>query len=975
MNYSQNNNNKRLRKHKSHGKKVKNKVGFVFFRVFVAGFLIGSFALSAIGLGAYLSIIHASPPLTYLSFDLLEGDFDSVVFDAHGNELVRLEGGVNRVFAEWDEIPEHLWQAFVAIEDERFFEHNGVDAQGMVRAVYQTLLHGNTQGASTITQQLVKNQLGVRRNTIETKLQEQYLAIQFEAMLVEELGSVEAAKQRILHLYLNEIYLGGGNRGVQAASWFYFNKGVDELTLSESAVIAAITQWPYLHNPLRHPEYNRLRQLHVLDSMLRLGFITEAEHRAAVNDDPFSRIQQVAAEIHPDGVIWHYFVDAVIERLEQDFLAMGLTREQAHLRIFHGGLEIHTTMDPRVQGILDEVFMNEDHFPTNPQDFEYHLRYVATIRNETTGQLANRERQSTQWGRRVTNRDMFDEFIEWAQNSIMGMDDYIVSDVFFFTPQPQSSMVILDHSNGHVLGIAGQRGEKQANRAFCRATAAARQPGSVFKMFASYAPAFDTGLITAATTYDDAPNIIREGNRSRVWPTNWNHAFRGYSSVRHAIEQSMNVVAVRNINAVGTRTAHNYLLNFGFTTIGADEMDNPSMALGGLTHGVTNLELTGAMGAIANGGILHPPILYTHVLDVNGNIVIDNTTLSPTQVLNRNSAYLLIDTMRGVVTRGTGTGARFQNLPGMDNAGKTGTTQEVRDIYYTGSTPHLTASVWVGHDVPRTMTPHVTGGGNRRDVRIWRYVMERVHIELELEPLTFERPPGFFHASVCGVSGGAPVAGLCDADPRGSMIRRELFAPGTTAHMVPCHVHIAFEVCAVSGMLPSPWCPPEHRVRRVGIHRDRSWMEAAGNITIQDAGAETPREVCNVHDASTPVWDDENGPPSIDDEGFLEWLENWLAQQEAEAADDTGPGGLFIPDDEDDAGVGPQPTPVTGDAYTPTQQPAPTPTATPTATAMPDRTPIALPEATAPPLIPEPTPTAAQTTQDTAPTIGAPGGN
>jgi len=249
MNYSQDNNRKRLRRHKSHGKKVKNKIGFVILRVCIAAMLISVFAVSGAGLGAYFSILHGAPPIESLSFNLLEGSFDSVILDSEGNELARLEGGVNRVFAEWEDIPDHLWKAFVAIEDERFFEHNGVDARGMVRAVYETVLNSNTQGASTITQQLIKNQLDVRRNTIETKLQEQYLAIQFEAMLADELGSVEAAKQRILHLYLNEVGLGAGNQGVQAASWFYFNKDVSELTLSESAVIAAITQWPYQHNP------------------------------------------------------------------------------------------------------------------------------------------------------------------------------------------------------------------------------------------------------------------------------------------------------------------------------------------------------------------------------------------------------------------------------------------------------------------------------------------------------------------------------------------------------------------------------------------------------------------------------------------------------------------------------------------------------------------------------------------------------
>ena len=965
MNYSQDNNKKRLRKYKSQGKKVKNKVGFIFLRVLVSSILIGIFALAGAGIGAYFSIIQGAPPLDVLSFNLLEGSFDSVILDAHGNELARLEGGVNRVFAEWDEIPEHVINAFVAIEDERFWEHNGVDAQGMVRAVYQTLFRGNTQGASTITQQLIKNQLDLRRNTIETKLQEQILAVQFEAMLVEELGSQEAAKQRILHLYLNEIYLGSGNQGVQAASWFYFNKSVSELTLSEAAVIAAITQWPWAHNPLRFPEGNRPRQVAVLDSMLRLGYITEEEHAYAVADDPFARIRLVADEIH-DTTVWIFFVDAVIERLFQDFMAQGLDRREAERLIFHGGLRIYTTMDPRVQDILDETFLNEEHFPTNPQDFEYHLTYIVTIRSETTGHEVHRQRESHQWGRRVTSHDMFEEFRNWAEADMLGMDDYIVSRAFFYAPQPQSSMVIIDHNTGHVLGMAGQRGEKQTNRALNRATNTTRQPGSVFKIFASFAPAFDVGLITAATVYDDVPHIITEHGVERVWPSNWwvRQAFpyRGLNNVRTAIADSHNVIAVRNIMAVGTHTAHNYLRRFGFTTITDAEAYNPAMALGGLTHGVTNIELTAAMGAIANGGVLQPTILYTLVVDMNGEILIDNRNLPGTQVLNRDAAYMLIDTMRSVITHGTGGSARFQNIT-MDNAGKTGTTQEGRDLYYTGSTPHLTASVWVGHDRPRPLTTNVTSV--RPDTRIWRYVMERIHVELDLPTAFFQQPPGFERVQVCSVSGRLPIPGVCTHDPRGNMTITELFAPGT-APTTTCHIHQVAYVNTVTGMLASEWCPADQVVRRVGFRRDRSWMEVAGNVAIRDAAHELPWQVCNVHNALNSGIT----MPDTDD-----WEED----------DASGPGGLFINDDDNQGGsTNPSTNPnanthAGGNPGVNTAaigQTIPDTTPFPTPTPMPERTPIppiggisatgATVDAT-----PTPTPTAGT---GTGPTIGTPGG-
>ena len=964
MNYSKHNNDKRLRRHKSHGKKVKNKVGFVILRVIAASFMIGILAVGAAGVGAYLSIVQSAPPVYSLNFSLLAGSFDSVVLDAHGNELTRLEGGVNRVFAEWEQIPEHLWQAFVAIEDERFFEHNGVDVRGMFRAVYQTLMHSNTQGASTITQQLVKNLLGVRRNTMETKLQEQVLAVQVEAMLAEELGSIEAAKQHILHLYLNIIYLGGGNDGVMAASWHYFNKCVSELTISESAVIAAITQWPYRHNPIRHPDSNRIRQINVLDSMLRLGFITEAEHAYAINDDPFTRIQLVDAEIRSDQHINIFFVDAVVESLEAHFRAMGMTNNEIYLMIFHGGLTIHTTMDPRVQDIVDEVFLSEAMFPTNPQDFEYHLTLIATVYNSVTGARLRRERSSVDWGVRVQSEEQFDDFIEWAIRNMTGMAEEVVSYTFFSTPQPQSSMVILNHNNGHVLAMAGQRGEKQTNRGLNRATNSRRSPGSVFKIFASYAPAFDLGLITAATTYDDAPNIIFDNGVYRVWPQNWwtrdAFPFRGYTSIRQAVAWSYNVVAVHNINALTPQVAHNYLMNFGFTTITPEEAGNPSMALGGLTHGVTNIELTGAMGAIANGGILHPHILFTRVYDRHGDVIIDNTALPPTQVMNRNAAYIMMDTMRTVVRSGTGGGARFNNLPGMDNAGKTGTSQVGRDLYYTGSTPHLTASVWVGHDQPRALTTHVTS--NRPDTRIWGYVMERVHIALELEPLMFERPAGFTHVQICAVSGRLPIPGICDHDPRGSQIRTELFAPGTapTSH---CHIHRRVEISSSCGGLATAWTPAHFVVSTVGIVRDRSWMEVAGNVPIRDAVHEIPTQSCACLLQGLPQDYDSDG--GYDDD-WWDWFNNWGGQGGATEDDNIGgPGGLLIEDDdESEQSQGGQ-----GYGLGIGSTPMPTPTPVPT----PDRTPITIPEPTptpSPPVMPTPSPTAAP---NTGPNIGVPG--
>jgi len=955
MNYSQSNNKKRMRRYRSPGKKLVNKVGYLIFRVFVSAILIGAFALTGAGIGLYMGVIQGAPSIESLNIDLLEGSSDTFIFDAHGNEIARLDGGTNRIVVEWDEISPHLKNAMVAIEDERFWEHNGMDAPGAVRAVYQTLLHGNLQGASTITQQVVKMDLGVTRNTIETKLQEQYLAIQFEAYLTELLGSTEAAKERILLRYLNMVPLGHGQDGVEAAAWRYFNKPASEITLSEAVVIAAITSNPTQRSPIRFPDWNRERAVVALDNMLRLGMITEEEHREAYNDDVYARIQQVSFDHFTDDVIWHSFVDAVVFQMTEDLMEMGMSRRDAQAMLFSGGLHIHTTMDPTAQRIMDEAFLNEEFFPTNPQDFEYRLVLDLSVRNELTGQVRHMQTNSDVWGTRVTNRDMFDDFIHWAESTLLGMDDVIIADTFVFMPQPQSSMVIIDHSNGHVIAMAGQRGEKQTNRSLNRATESERSPGSVFKIFAGFAPAFDMGLITAATGFDDTPNIRFDHSLGRevVWPRNWHNSYRGFNTARRSIEMSYNVISAKLIQEVGPHNAYNYLLNFGFTTIGEEDSGNPAMVLGGLSRGVTNLETTAAMGAIANGGILHRPILYTRVYDRNGEILIDNTILSPSQVLNRNSAYVLVDTMRGVLTQGTGGTARFRNIA-MDNMGKTGTSQEGRDLYYSGSTPHLSASVWLGHDIPKPMTTHVTGSAGNHHMRVWSHVMEQVHIELDLEHRTFERPQGFVHHSVCSISGMLPGAG-CST-------RSELFAPGTVPSR-SCHIHVEYTINIVTGMIPCQWCPPEQVRTGWGILRDRSWMDVAGDVNLPDSHLEVPRAVregiiCNVHGpfgAGYGQLDLDN--IYLDDQELADLIYQLLHgnQDDEHGINDTQyeyPHGFIGDDNNNLTPVMPGET-IGGDGGGQNQQTTPD-TTMPTPTPMPDRTPIGIPESTPPAIITNP---------------------
>ncbi|MCL2235346.1 MAG: penicillin-binding transpeptidase domain-containing protein, partial [Defluviitaleaceae bacterium] len=525
------------------------------------------------------------------------------------------------------------------------------------------------------------------------------------------------------------------------------------------------------------------------------------------------------------------------------------------------------------------AFLNENNFPTNPQDFEYFIEMVISVRNTITGVTRHYERTTIHYGSRITSRDDFEYFRQWALNDVMGMDDELIAERFMYQPQPQSSMVILDHNNGHVVAIAGQRGEKQANRGLNRATNSMRQPGSVFKIFASYAPGIDMEIMTAATGIDDVPNVRFDygARRYEVWPRNWNNVYRGRDNVRRAIEMSSNVVAVHAWNMVGGQNAFNYLMNFGFTTLDTNEAHNAAVTLGGLTHGVTNLEITAAMGAIANGGMLNQSIFYTVVYDRNGDILIDNRNLDATQVIQRNSAYVLTDIMRGVMTgAGTAGSARF---PSMDMAGKTGTTQNGRDVYFVGYTPYFTAGVWVGHDRARDLTWHVTG--QRPDTRLWRYVMEQVHEGIENR--RFERPAGFVTHTVCATSGLLPTSAC-------SGTRSELFAPGTVP-VRHCDVCVLVEIEIETGLLPSQWTPVESREMRGFILRDRSrWADIAGNVSISDSHREAPTTISTFWN---PFVDSYYGDFGYPDENYYQPYEDQNDEEDGNFVPNQG--GFWFP--------------------------------------------------------------------------------
>ena len=759
LDYSKDANQKNRRNAVSKTKKSRNRVVTIIFRVVVSLAIISIFAAGGVAFGAYLGIIDSISTIDYMTIHIPTYE-TSIVFDRYGNEIDRFWAGENREFVSLEQIPLHLQNAFIAIEDQRFFEHNGVDLRGTMRAIHVTLTTERQEGGSTITQQLVKNNImGIHTNTTETKLQEIFLALRLEAGLASQLGSTEAAKRRILELYLNTINLGGQLHGVQSAALFYFNKDVEEITLSEAAVLAAITQSPGYFNPARNPQNNRLRQVTVLNRMLAQGLITEAEFTYAYNDPVFERISEFTIQREEQGNIRSYFMDHLFNVLVEDLIEAGFaaTRTDASQIIHNHGLRIHTTKNPYIQAIIEEVYLDDSFFPA--QEFEISMEYHISFTDTLTDEIVHRSFLHIT----VPNLERAYEWRDEMRAYLLGEHGEFIIDRFITTPQPQSAFVVLDHNTGQVHGLVGGRGEKRANLAFNRATEGRRHPGSVFKMIASYAPAFDLGLLAPSTILVDQPFVITSGGQEWA-PENWQNHFRGNNTaggitVRRAVADSFNrVAAMTTYHLVGVDRAFQYVLNFGFDLPDTDRI--PSIALGGLTEGVTQLELASAFGAIANGGILIEPTFYTRIYDHRGDLLLEANP-QERQVMRPEAAYLLTSTMQDVLTQGTGGMARLNG--NMAVAGKTGTSQGTRDINFVGYTPHFTASVWLGHDQPRDLR---TPTGNPH-LRIWSTIMNRVHEDLEVIP-RFERPSGIITEQVNTATGMIAVPGVGN-------IRTEIF--------------------------------------------------------------------------------------------------------------------------------------------------------------------------------------------------------
>ena len=796
--------------------------------------VIGTLILIGCTTGAILACFAATYiktviiPQDYVDASAYSMNLSSTIYytdpsTGEAKELRTLHGEENRVKVDYEEIPEDLVNALVAIEDQRFWKHQGVDWRRTGGAFLNMFLGmKDTYGGSTITQQLIKNMTQNDDVTVKRKILEIFRALEFER---------NYSKEEILEMYLNYIYLGESCYGVGTASLTYFGKPVSELSLAQCASLIGITNNPSRYDPYISDytlEQNKLRQEIILNEMLEQGYITQAEHDAAVAEE---LVFVGRGQGTTSTTVYSYFEDQLIKDVIADLKAeYDLSDQMASQWVYNGGLSIYCTQNPDIQAKVDAVYEDLSNF------------------NATSSTGA----------------------------------------------QLQSAITVIDNATGNVVAVAGGVGEKTGSLTLNRALSQ-RQPGSAIKPLAVYAPALDLGVITPATVIDDSPYSF-DGDGGSPWPVNSYGYYRGLTNVYNGLQDSINTLAVKVLaNYTSPQVAYDFLVNnLGFSTdhLVVQEERNGTvfsdiglaqLALGGLTDGVTTLEMASAYSAFPRGGLYIEPRTYTKVERVDPDtgavtVLLDNQAESHA-AMKDSTAWYINTMLQNVVRNGTGTSARFE---GMTIAGKTGTTTSRKDLYFVGYSAYYTAAVWSGFDQPERMS----SGLQQQSAVTWKKVMSAIHEGLEDK--SFPTPSaGTVTVPICADSG-LQATEACKHDARtgeGGRIINMTFVKGDEPTTF-CEVHKDVEICldapfldadgSPNGMyhLAGEFCPEESR-RTVSI-LDITREGAAAAVTVRDNQFTTGHlealgeaAYCDVH--TTAQAPEPTEKPPIDPMDYTTW--------------------------------------------------------------------------------------------------------
>lgn len=855
---------------------------------------------------AFVNILTTAPEIDPYS---INSGFEetSLIFDKDNNLLEKIETAEYRTFVKLSKVPQYLKDAFISIEDERFYDHPGIDPKGIMSSLYENFKAGGVvRGASTITQQLIKNTYLSNEQTLTRKLKEIYLALNLETKL---------SKDQILESYLNMISLGQNSYGVQEASRTYFSKNVDEINIAQAALLAGIVKGPNIYqpfyrvSPLKFDEatmhkvgeteilgekyilvFNTKsvdRQKTILKKMLELGKINEDEYNEAINFDIVSSLKPSEKK---QAEITSYASDYLKSQVVEDLMAKyQLTRQKAQERLFTGGLRIYSTIDTKMQKDLDEVnrnfngillgdisrykapllvdrnldkagniidkngnmvylkksnLLNDEGFLFIPKA-EYSIKENGDLNITSTKIFAYSKGTDIQdyytideaknlLTHRVGGLAIPDNFyLRQAKHNFIikaaffenndkfysqdANGNLLINPEYFYTNktglvQPQSATVVIDYKTGHIAALIGGRDVK-GSRILNRATDTQRQPGSSLKPLSVYLPALDNGF-TAASPILDLPMFSGD----RLWPKNWYTGYKGITTLRESVINSINVSSVRTLQKVGIKTSVKYLKLLGIINEDDPSKDNfveasennshndenlAALSLGGMTKGMSPLDMTAAYGAIANGGVYQEPIIYTKVLDKEGNIILEKES-KQRRVVSPQVAYVMKDILRSTAYEHTGGNAVIK---GQATAGKTGTTDYNADFWFVGFSNYYATGTWMGNDSPKiTITQN-----SWLAAKLWGHIMKKIHQDKEPMP-NFAQPDGIVKAYVCTKSGKKPSS-LCSSDPRG-VVKQEIFVKGTEPQDT-CGVHVSLEVNSETNKLATEFTPEDLKITKV----------------------------------------------------------------------------------------------------------------------------------------------------------------
>ena len=910
-------------------------------------FLIACFAIVCLVLGAMTATVIAKAPKIDPNgiYSLLTEN--SILYDDKGeilDSVFSANSGL-RTNVGYDELPENLRDAFVAIEDKTFTTHKGFNIVRIFGAIKDGITSGRIEGTSTITQQLARNlYLADKKSqrTLTRKIAEAYYTVLLEQHLT---------KNEILEAYLNTIYLGYGAYGVQAASQAYFSKDLEDLDLIECVALAALPKAPDSFALIKrlneddidkeNPDilfegddftyvYNggksESRREQILKNMMDQGLITEEEKATAEAEDLKSHIKP-SQDTMSD--VSSYFADFTINQVIQDLMKeFEIEYGDAKNMVYNNGLRIYTTMNSGTQKIIEKEFSNTANFPgvtrldkdaagnilgkngkvllyayenyfnedgvfsLTPDEYGFDDQgnlllfkdkrlnfYKTKVGGETEQSIEFKNLYYVQdkvfysigggyilIPKEYKSRDKDDnivisaEFIEKnpscfeksGENLAVSKNHYLLNQKVM---QPQSAMVIMDYKTGGIKAMVG--GRNTVGRLLYNRANNPRQPGSSIKPIATYGPALQGGYETAeagqtqivtdqpgaegygrywtaASVIDDAP--MSAGGKQ--WPKNWYSGYRGLYTLRAAVQQSVNVCAVKTLNQIGPEYSAKTLQKLGVTTVvtegDVNDMNPAALALGGMSKGISPLEMAGAYGSFPNGGVYTEPISYTKITNRKGEVLIERTP-TKTEVFNRGVAFIMTDILRSVVTEGLGRGAAIPNQP---VGGKTGTTSDNFDAWFCGFTPQYSAALWIGNDVNIQLTE-----GSPAAARLWSKVMRQVCSGLPTGSY-LGAPDNVLSVAVDTKSGKLPSE-LSSLDPRGT-VRSEYFIKGTVPSEID-DVHTYVDYCTESGYLATPNCPSVSS--GFGVKRPYT-----PNPSVGDRNYEVPHTYCPIHNPDTGLY-------------------------------------------------------------------------------------------------------------------------